>query len=304
MSRPLRLDHAGALWHVTSRGNERKDIFRDDVDRQRWMDLLGRTADTYSWRIHAYVQMGNHFHIVVETPEPTLSLGMRQLNGVYAQWFNRRHDRVGHLFQGRFHAFLVDREPYLLEVVRYVVQNPVRAGMVRRAADWRWSSHRAMAGMIPAPSWLDTSVLVHFGRSRRRYSEFVAESNPSFKPSQLCGRGIALGNERFRRELGEMALTVAPDPEIPRAHRLPEPMRIDDLMPRLTSRLDVTRDELARPRHDCAKRAMVAWGLKRYCRAMGKALAPLLGVTHWQAARLARRGRQAWQDAGLTGIPD
>jgi putative transposase len=301
MSRPLRLDHAGALWHVTSRGNERKDIFRDDVDRLRWMDLLGRTAAACSWRVFAYVQMGNHFHMVIETTEATLSRGMRQLNGVYAQWFNRRHDRVGHLFQGRFHSELVDREEYLLEAVRYVVQNPVRAGMVRRAADWWWSSHRAMAGLTPTPVWLDTSILLHFGRSRQRYSEFVAARNPSFEPSRA--HGIALGTERFRRQVWEMTLPLKADPEIPRAHRTAEPLRIEDLLPRLAARLDFTREELARPRRDCRKRALAAWGLSRYSRATGKVLAGLLGVTHWQATRLARQGREAWAAAGLSGLP-
>jgi REP element-mobilizing transposase RayT len=104
MARPLRLDHAGAVWHVTSRGNERREIFRDDEDRERFLTTLGRVIRIFRWRVHAYVLMGNHYHLLVETPEANLSRGMRHLNGVYTQEFNRRHGRVGHLLQGRFKA--------------------------------------------------------------------------------------------------------------------------------------------------------------------------------------------------------
>jgi REP element-mobilizing transposase RayT len=111
---------------VTSRGNERREIFRDDEDRERFLTIVGRVVRTFRWRVHAYVLMGNHYHLLVETPEPTLSRGMRHLNGVYTQGFNRRHGRVGHLLQGRFKAILVEKESHLLELARYVVLNPVR----------------------------------------------------------------------------------------------------------------------------------------------------------------------------------
>ena len=151
VSRPLRLDHPGAVWHITARGNERKEIFRDDHDREAWLALLAQTVDLFDWRLHAYILMGNHFHMVVETPAASLSRGMRQLNGVYAMRFNKRHARVGHLFQGRFHSELVQKDSHLLEVLRYVVLNPVRAGRAAGAHDWSWSSYRATAGLEPAP---------------------------------------------------------------------------------------------------------------------------------------------------------
>ena len=128
MARPLRLDHAGAVWHLTSRGNERREIFREDEDRERFLRILAGVVKRFRWRVHAYVLMGNHYHLLVDTPEPTLSRGMKHLNGVYTQNFNRRHRRVGHLLQGRFKAILVERESHLLELTRYVVLNPVRPG--------------------------------------------------------------------------------------------------------------------------------------------------------------------------------
>ena len=180
MARPLRLEHPGALWHVTARGNERGEVFRDDADRREFLAVLGRTASVYGWRLHAYVLMGNHYHLLVETPEPTLSRGMRDLNGVTTQRFNRRHGRTGHLFEGRFKAILVEREAHLLELVRYVVLNPVRAGLAKSPAAWAWSSYKATAGLAEAPEWLETSwTLEQFGRrpaeARRRYVAFVAD---------------------------------------------------------------------------------------------------------------------------------
>jgi putative transposase len=304
MSRPLRLDHAGAIWHVMARGNEQKDIYRDDADRERWLELLGRTASTCNWRVYAYAQMGNHFHLVIETAEATLSRGMQKLNGLYAQGFNRKHRRVGHLFQGRFYAKLVEEERYLLQLVRYVARNPVEAGLVRSAGDWAWSSHRATAGQAEAPPWLDVAwTLGHFGGLSRRYDDFVATVDPSFDARELHRRGLAFGSQDFRSRMAALAATYRVDREIPLAYRAPEPERVESLLPRLTDGFKVTREQLGMPRQRCSERALVAFGLQRYSRATGKVLAPLLGVSHWHAARLARRGSHAWAVLGLAGPP-
>jgi putative transposase len=127
MARPLRVEFEHALYHAIARGNERSTIFRDDRDRQGLLAGLGRVVERYGWICHAYCLMGNHFHLLIETPNANLSIGMRQLNGVYAARFNRRHGRVGHLFEGRFKAYLVEKDAYALGVARYVVLNPVRA---------------------------------------------------------------------------------------------------------------------------------------------------------------------------------
>jgi len=131
MARPLRLSYPGALYHVTARGNARQAIYTDDADRQMFLLVLEDVETRYHWLCHAYCLMDNHYHLLLETPQGNLSAGMRQVNGVYTQRFNRRHGRVGHIFQGRFKAILVERESYLLELCRYLVLNPVRAGIVR-----------------------------------------------------------------------------------------------------------------------------------------------------------------------------
>ena len=130
MSRPLRLEFAGALYHVTSRGDRQEDIYDDDCDRRLFLDIFGDVCDVYNWVCHGYCLMSNHYHLIVETPDANLSKGMRQLNGLYTRKYNLSHNRVGHVFQGRYKAIHVDKERYLLELARYVVLNPVRAGMV------------------------------------------------------------------------------------------------------------------------------------------------------------------------------
>ena len=126
MARALRTDFAGALHHVTSRGNERRPIFYDDNDRETFLEFLGQTVRRFGWSVSAFVLMTNHFHLVIQTSEANLSRGMHWLNTKYVVWFNRIHERSGHLYGGRFKAFLIEKETYLTEVLRYVVLNPVR----------------------------------------------------------------------------------------------------------------------------------------------------------------------------------
>ncbi len=169
MVRPVRIEFPGALYHVTSRGNRREAIYEEDADRELFLEILGQVIAGWNWICHAYCLMSNHYHLVIETPDGNLSKGMRQLNGVYTQTSNRCHQRMGHLFQGRYKAILVDAETYLLELSRYVVLNPVRAGMVEDPGQWCWSSYPAMLGETPIPAWLATDgLLVQFGKDRSK----------------------------------------------------------------------------------------------------------------------------------------
>ena len=136
MSRPLRLEFAGALYHITARGNERKAIYADEADFEVFLEILDSVYLQHNWVIHAYCLMNNHYHLLLETPDANLSKGMRQLNSVFTQAMNKKHHRVGHLFQGRYKAILVDKNAYLLELSRYIVLNPLRACMVEKLDDW------------------------------------------------------------------------------------------------------------------------------------------------------------------------
>jgi putative transposase len=183
MARPLRIEFAGALYHVTSRGDRREPIFEDDEDRWMFFGILEEVVQRFNWVCHGYCLMTNHYHLVVETQDGNLSNGMRHLNGMYTQATKRRHGHTGHLFQGRFKGILVDKESYLLELTRYVVLNPVRAGMVKHPGKYPWSSYRAMVGEVQVPDWLATEMILgQFGKrraeARRRYNEFVLGGSP------------------------------------------------------------------------------------------------------------------------------
>jgi len=224
MARPLRLEFAGALYHITSRGDGREDIFLSDDDRVAWLETLAEVCKRFNWVCHAYCQMTNHYHLLIETPDANLSKGMRQLNGVYTQRFNRTHARVGHVFQGRFKAVLVDKDSYLLELARYVVLNPLRAKMVRRLERWPWSSYPATCGQAAKPDWLQVDfVLAQFATQRARaiehYVAFVHEGMrvPSVW-NQLQGQ-IYLGPPTFIEKMQKLIDKQPSLTEIPRAQR-------------------------------------------------------------------------------------
>jgi len=202
MARPLRIELAGGLYHVTSRGDRRENIYDSDKDRIEWLSILGKVCDRFNWRCHAYCLMDNHYHFVVETVEGNLSKGMRQLNGVYTQYFNREYNRVGHVFQGRFKGILVERDSYLMELSRYVVLNPVRAGMVNQAEDWRWSSYLATQGKVKKPVWLETDwILGQFSSNRETaitlYNNFVREGVGLPAIWEGLRKQIYMGSDQF-----------------------------------------------------------------------------------------------------------
>ena len=223
MARPLRLEFVGALYHVTSRGDRREDIYVDDADRHDWLTVLALVCERFNWVVHAYCQMTNHYHLLVETVDGNLSRGMRQLNGLYTQRFNRRHKQVGHLFQGRYKAILVQKEAHLLELSRYVVLNPVRARMVDSPGDWPWSSYCACVQDQFAPAWLDTDWLLgQFGAQRRlarlEFAKFVGQGKGLASPLLATKHQLLLGDapfiERHRAALKPEALR-----EVSIAHR-------------------------------------------------------------------------------------
>lgn len=299
MSRPLRLEYAGAVWHVTSRGNERKEVFRDDGDRTKFLSILGRTVNLFGWDIHAYVLMGNHYHLLLETPQPSLSRGMRQLNGVYTQAFNRRHKRVGHLFQGRFTSILVEKDSHLLELVRYVVLNPVRAAMVRSARDWPWSSYRATAGFMKPPDWMSVDwTLRQFGTNRtqagERYRAFVSDGNGAgYDPWGGVRGQIYLGTDDFIKEAREKIRGKRVGRGVPWQQR--EPYQVDAVRAAAdcARSLGAGIEELnAHPRQRATERALIAFALKRYARSKLLEIAAVLQVGEGRASAMALVGEE------------
>lgn len=224
MSRPLRIEFVHGLYHVTSRGDGREDIFLDDADRELFLAVLSETVERFNWVVHAYCLMGNHYHLLIETPDGNLSKGMRQLNGVYTQRFNRQHKRVGHVFQGRYKAIIVQKDSYLFELARYIVLNPVRAEMVRSAKDWPWSSYRATADMADNPAWLTTDqILAMFGQRRAQavdaYRLFVAAGRNQPSPWGKLRNQIFLGTEAFVEKMQRRLVSDGDLSEVPAAQR-------------------------------------------------------------------------------------
>lgn len=248
MARPLRLEHENAVWHLTARGNEQRDIFRDDVDRERFLLLLSQSVIRFGWRLFAWVLMSNHYHVVLQTPQPNLSRGMQWLNGRYAQWFNRRHNRSGHLFQGRFDGRLVETESYLLTVARYVVLNPVRAALIDHPADWRWSSYRQTAGIDGPVPWIAVSDLLEsFGGATphgcKEYVAFVDQTDQASPWTHLVGQ-IYLGKAEWIKGIQETIASAPRSAEHPRPQLEPARPELHDIIEVVARTFDSTVAQL------------------------------------------------------------
>jgi putative transposase len=207
----MRVAYEDALYHVMSRGNERRRIFRDDADRQWRLDWLRRSVETYGWRLHAFVLMNNHEHLYVQTPRANLSAGMQFLNGSYTSYFNRRHRRAGQMFQGRYRAQVVEDEGYYLELSRYIHLNPCRARLVDRPQQWRWSSYAGYVDVRRRLPWMTyTRVLGEFGRlrggqaaARRAYRQFVNAglAGKLESPWAQAASGLVIGSLPFIEQI-------------------------------------------------------------------------------------------------------
>lgn len=175
MGRQPRIDHPGAIHHITARGNAKANIFLTSRDGSVFLATLGTVVRDYRWSCIAYCLMPNHYHLLIETREANLSRGMHTLNATYARMFNTAHDRVGHVFQQRFHAQAVGADEHLLETMRYIALNPVRAGLAASPAAWRWSSHRATTDEVAPPRWLARHRVTRLFGGTDAYVRFVDE---------------------------------------------------------------------------------------------------------------------------------
>jgi len=285
MSRPLRIEFSGALYHVMSRGNEHGDIVRDDRDRLKRLDWLRRTVETYGWRLHAFVLMNNHDHLFVETPEPNLSAGMQYLNGSYTSYFNHRHSRVGHLFQGRFKGNLIEEDGYFLQVSRYLHLNPVRANLVARPEDYRWSSYRGYQRARQGIDWVCyRRVLGAFAKdptqARRGYVRFVRDQigKPLESPFADAVGGLLLGSVEFVDRMGRLLSNRAEDIATPQLTRLRHRLPLTSIVCAVAEYFDTDADNWQPgSRHDDASRAVVAYLARREFGYSAKQIADTLG---------------------------
>ncbi|MGB9698048.1 MAG: transposase [Thermodesulfobacteriota bacterium] len=224
MVRPWRIQYTGAIYHVYSRGIEKRNIFYDDGDRQQFLKILGRMADRFRTKIFVYVLMPNHYHLLLKTGEGNLSRSMQWLGTAYTSWFNRRHHRSGHLFQGRFKSILVENNDYLLQLSCYVHRNPVRAGLVKRLAEYKWSSYLAYAYGRAHPKWLNMDfILSQFGEKnthkayREKVQSYALEEKKIWEDVRY---GLALGTKEFIDRLKENFLKEIPHKEKPQQRKI------------------------------------------------------------------------------------
>jgi len=214
MARPLRIEYPGAFYHITSRGNERQDIFKNDSERIKFLSYLESATERYGATIHVYCLMNNHYHILLETPLGNLSQIMRHINGAYTTYFNVKRQRSGHLFQGRYKAIVIDADEYAAELSRYIHLNPVRVGIVDRPEQYRWSSYRCYVGKEKIPKWLKLNfILGYFGKRRsiaqKKYHEFVNSLVDKEYKSPLTDTvaSTILGGSDFVKDLKDKYLT-------------------------------------------------------------------------------------------------
>jgi len=232
MTRPIRIEFAGALYHVTSRGDRKEDIYIDDADRESFLQLLQQITKDYNWLVHAYCLMDNHYHLLIETPDGNLSRGMRQLNGVYTQITNRYHGKVGHVFQGRYKAILVQKESYLLELARYIVLNPVRAKLVKSVQDWPWSSYHQTSGNTKTNEhWVTTKWLLsvfsqELKTSQKQYRAFVAQGENQSSPWESLQNQVFLGCEDYVNRILSEIDQGRDLSEIPKSQRSAKPKEL------------------------------------------------------------------------------
>jgi REP element-mobilizing transposase RayT len=302
MSRPLRIEYEGAVYHVTTRGNAGQKIYRDDHDRERFLSLLGRETRQQGWLCHAYCLMENHYHLLLETPEGNLSRGMGRLNGVYTQWFNRRDGRLGHVLQGRYKAIVVEKQSYLLELCRYVVLNPVRAGIVQRVEQWPWSSYRATVGAAVAQEWLFTHwVLAQFGRQCREaqaaYRRFVADGVNGASPWQELRGQMYLGTEAFLVQMKQKVTEKGDDfAQVSRAAIVPDRPTVEQIIKAVANRAGLSEKGVLNRKGHPEPFRLAVYMLRRAGNVSLKEVAALAGIS---TPRVSQIQKQIEHEGGI-----
>jgi REP element-mobilizing transposase RayT len=312
MARPLRIEASGATYHITSRGNERRDIFQTDDDRQAFLKFLGMAVRRFRWSITAWVLMTNHFHMVIQTPQPNLSRGMQWFLGKYAGWYNARHQRVGHLFQGRFKSILIDKENYFRNVLRYVVLNPVRANLVERPEDYRWSSYRCTAGLDEPFDWFDLrSTLEPFGSvddplAMPAYRQFVGDKVGVEDPlwSELVN-GIFLGSEEWTKKMRRLVESKPRSTDHPKSHRAVGRPKQHTIISAVAQAARTTREVIHRQRGH-PLRELIAWiGWHEGLHTLRSIAASLRLRSEGHISNLIRRCEERFaRDAGMLEMLD
>jgi len=310
MGRPLRIEYPGALYHVTSRGNEKKEIFFEDSDRAKFLSSLEEYHHRYGILIHSYVLMSNHYHLIMETPQGDLLKVMHGLNSGYTGYINRKYNRSGHLFQGRYKAILVEKEAYLLELSRYVHLNPVRAGIVKEVSDYLWSSYPGFVNIQKMISWVEYGwILSRFSskayEARRAYRFFVRAGERRMgqeDPFENLFGQVILGGEKFVEKSKQVFEGKKLDPDIVEGKRFHTAPRVDKILEVVSSSFGVPQNSLKqRGSRKNLPRKVAIYLVQKYCGLTNREIAELFGGLHPTAVSqiVSRFDREMEQDREL-----
>jgi REP element-mobilizing transposase RayT len=291
MGRPLRIEYPGALYHITSRGNERRKIFLDAYDRGKFLDILRDYHDRFGILLHSYVLMDNHYHLIIETPSGNLLKVMHGINSGYTGYFNRRYKRSGHLFQGRYKAILVDKDIYLVELSRYIHLNPVKAGMVEKPAHYRWSSYRGYIGMRKNEEWVEYAwVLGQFGESgkssRQKYREYTEKEieQKGKNPFDNLWGQVVLGGKEFREHVKEMIQGQPISGEIVERKRLEERSSPEGIIRAVASEFGAEEEEIIKKgKRQNIARSVAMHIVQKHSGLTNEAVGNIFGGIHYSA---------------------
>jgi len=252
MGRAWRIEYEGALYHVLSRGNARKDNFIDDVDRESFIDILRQTSERFGIKLYAFVLMSNHYHLLFKTVQPNLSKAMQWLGSTYTRRFNLRHHLSGHLFQGRFHSVVVENDAYMMQLSCYIHRNPLRAGLVNRLADYNWSSYKTYAHKKPGYDWLSTQLILDQFKGvkdrqrayRGRVRRYAGEEKRLWEDFR---HGCIIGTQQFVEDVRQKYLGEKPHDEIPQQKRVVQDIDIQRRLGKAAAALGCDIARLAGP---------------------------------------------------------
>lgn len=295
MGRPLRIEYPGALYHITSRGNEKRKIFKDDKDRTTFLNILKDYHDRFGILVHSYVLMDNHYHLILETPKGNLLKVMHGINSRYTIYFNRRHKRSGHLFQGRYKAIIVDKDEYLIPLSRYVHLNPVRARMVEKPEQYKWSSYRGYMGKGKEDNWVEYSwVLSKFGQRRKiagqKYREYTEEGlivKIESPLKDLLGQ-VVLGGDEFKEKIMEYLEGKHISQEIVERKRFEKRALPDDIVKEVAKKFGMEDKEVrSRGRRGNIARLAAIYIMQRYSGISNEEIGKIFEGIHYSAVSKA-----------------
>jgi len=294
MARQPRIEYRGACYHVLSRGDKKENIFNDDEDRRTFLDRVGDVVDKYHLRIHAYVLMDDHFHLLLETPDGNLSRAMHQLNSSYSNWFRTKYGIKGSVFRGRYRCVLMEKDGYLTRLSAYIHLTPVRSGKVKKPEAYAWSSFAVYLGDRRNGGWLYTrDLLARFGNQRRSYRKFVQdqwEGDGSLTPEELFGRQSILGSDAFRRRIARrISATLTSDLREKPALKILRRLQPDDIVHILERRFNVSRETLFRKRKGNVYRKLLLYALKKYSDLRLHEIGSLVDMDYVAISQMVRR---------------